>query len=288
MNYRHNFHAGNFADVVKHAVLALIARHFVQKATPFRYIDTHAGLGVYDLYAEQARKTGEWREGVGRVWGAKFTPDVAELLAPWRAAVDAVNTEGALRFYPGSPEIVRHLARRDDRLILCELHPQDASALEAHYARDRRVRAIAIDGWTGLNAYVPPKERRGIVLVDPPFEEDGELARMAAALERAHQKWPTGTYVLWYPIKDIRDTNAFLRRLREGGIPSILSLELMIQSTDNSARLGGTGLVVVNPPWTLERDARRLLPALAGVLGRDEHAGFRVQEIAPERSAART
>ena len=287
MNYRHNFHAGNFADVVKHAFLALIVRHFTQKATPFRYIDTHAGLGVYDLYADQARKTGEWREGVGRLWNAELEPDIAELLAPWRAAVDAVNSEGALRFYPGSPEVVRHLCRRDDRLILCELHPQDARALEERYARDRRVRAIAIDGWTGLNAYVPPKERRGIVLIDPPFEEPGELARMATALERAHQKWPTGTYVLWYPIKDPGETNAFLRRLREGAVPSILNVELMIQSTENGTRLGGTGLVVVNPPWTLERNARRLLPALARLLGRDGSATSRVQEIAPERSSTR-
>ncbi|MDX6807083.1 23S rRNA (adenine(2030)-N(6))-methyltransferase RlmJ [Terrihabitans rhizophilus] len=285
MNYRHGFHAGNFADVLKHSVLALIVRHLLQKAAPFRYIDTHAGIGLYDLHSEQAQKTGEWRDGVARVWNTRFEPEVAALLAPWQDAVNRLNPEGGLRYYPGSPELVRALARPDDRLVLCELHPQDAALLGRRYARDKRMRVVEIDGWTGLNAYVPPKERRGLVLVDPPFEEPDELLRMVSALDAAHRKWPTGTYALWYPVKDPGEIAAFTHRLANLDVPSILGAEIMIQRPEDASRLNGTGLVIVNPPWTLERDLRILLPALARVLGRDGRSTSRVFQIAGERRA---
>ncbi|MGQ4273294.1 23S rRNA (adenine(2030)-N(6))-methyltransferase RlmJ [Terrihabitans sp. B22-R8] len=287
MNYRHDFHAGNFADVLKHSVLALAVRHLLQKTAPFRYIDTHAGIGVYDLNSDAARRTGEWRAGVGRIWDADLPEEVRTLLEPWRQAVLSINPGGALRNYPGSPEIVRAQARPDDRLVLCELHPEDAATLGRRYARDERVRTVEIDGWTGLNAYVPPKERRGLVLIDPPFEEGGELERMALALERAHRKWPTGTYMLWYPIKNPGDILDLTRYLAGAGIPSILSVDLMIQRPDDITRLNGTGLIVVNPPWTLERDLRVLMPALAEHLGRNGHGSFRITEIAGERRTER-
>jgi 23S rRNA (adenine2030-N6)-methyltransferase len=282
MNYRHGFHAGNFADVLKHVVLALIVRHLTQKAAPFRYIDTHAGIGVYDLNHDQARRTGEWRGGVGRLWDAEIPPEAAALLEPWRAAIASVNAADALRNYPGSPEVVRALSRPDDRLVLCELHPEDAGTLGRRYGRDERVRVVEIDGWTGLNAYVPPKERRGLVLIDPPFEEGGELERMVDALARAHRKWATGTYVLWYPVKDPRETAIFRKRLQDTGIPSILGVELMIQRPDDTSRLNGTGLIVVNPPWTLGRDLQIVLPVLVDRLGRDGNGGFRLGEISGE------
>jgi 23S rRNA (adenine2030-N6)-methyltransferase len=282
MNYRHSYHAGNFADVLKHSVLALVVRHLLKKDAPFRYIDSHAGIGSYDLAADEADRTGEWRDGIGRLWDATLPAEAAALLAPWLDAVRALNPDGTLRFYPGSPEVVRALARPDDRLTLCELHPEDATRLRRRYARDKRVSAVEIDGYTGLNAYVPPRERRGLVLIDPPFEEANEFRRMAETLKRAHAKWPTGIYALWYPIKDVLETEAFTRALGKTGIPSIIAAELLISRPNDKTKLNGCGLVLVNPPWMLDKDLGVLLPALAAELGRDPHARGRVVTIAGE------
>jgi 23S rRNA (adenine2030-N6)-methyltransferase len=285
MNYRHSYHAGNFADVLKHAVLALVVRHLLQKDSAFRYLDTHAGIGLYDLKADEASRTGEWRGGVGRLWDKSLNPGLTEVLAPWRQAVAALNPGGDLRFYPGSPEVVRGLIRPGDRLTLCELHPEDAAELRGRYRRDERVTTVEIDGYTALNAYVPPKERRGLVLIDPPFEEGGELHRLAEGLTRAHKKWPTGIYALWYPIKDVLETDAFTRGLGKAGIPSIIAAELLIRRPNDRSRLNGCGLVIVNPPWTLKKDLDVLLPGLAEHLGEDEGARGRIVMVAPEAPA---
>lgn len=268
---------------MKHAVLALITRHLTKKDAPFRYLDTHAGIGAYDLHGDDARRTGEWHEGVGRLWDTPLAPDAEALLAPWREVVSALNPDGALRHYPGSPEIVRSLARPQDRLTLCELHPEDAAHLRWRYGREKRVTVVEIDGYAALNAYLPPKERRGCVLTDPPFEEAGEFRRMIEGLQRGHAKWPTGTYALWYPIKDVMETDGFLRNLGKAGIGSILAGELFIGRPNDPSRLNGCGLAVVNPPFTLEKDLKVLLPALADRLGRDGGARGRVIEVAPEK-----
>lgn len=283
MNYRHSYHAGNFADVFKHAMLALMVRHLLQKDSAFRYLDTHAGIGLYDLKADQANRTGEWRGGVGRLWGKVLDPALEERLAPWRQAVASLNPDGTLRFYPGSPELVRSLMRPDDRMTLCELHPKDAAELRGRYRRDERVTTVEIDGYTALNAYVPPNERRGLVLIDPPFEEDGELHRLGESLKRAHKKWPTGIYALWYPIKEVLETDEFTRGLGKAGIPSIVAAELLIRRPNDRSRLNGCGLVIVNPPWTLAKDLEGLLPGLAKHLGEDPEARGRVVSVAGER-----
>src|SRR6185437_10460875 len=202
MNYRHAFHAGNIADVLKHAVLARILVHLGEKAAAFRVIDTHAGTGRYDLAAAQAARTGEWRDGIGRLWAAELPDDIRGLLAPYLAAVASANGGGALRHYPGSPLIALSLMRPQDRLVACELEPGAAAALAANLRRDARARAVAIDGWSALNAYVPPQERRGVILIDPPYEDKQEFARLADAMVAAGRKWATGTYLVWYPIKD--------------------------------------------------------------------------------------
>ena len=282
MNYRHSYHAGNFADVVKHSTLALILLHLLKKDTPFRYLDTHAGIGAYDLAAVEPSKTGEWKSGVGLLWDMRLSAEVEALITPWRKAVEALNPDGGLRFYPGSPEIVRALARPQDRMTLCELHPDDARELKRRYRRNDAVSVVEIDGYTALNAYVPPKERRGLVLIDPPFEEPNELGRMASALQKAHAKWPTGIYALWYPIKDVRETDGFLAGLGKCGIPSIIAAELWIRRPNDPGLLNGSGLAVVNPPWTLEKDLNVLLPALASALGSDSHARGRVLRVADE------
>lgn len=283
MNYRHSYHAGNFADVFKHAVLALMVRHLLAKDSAFRYLDTHAGIGLYDLEADEASRTGEWRGGVGRLWGKALDPALAEVLEPWRQAVAAVNPGGGLRFYPGSPELVRSLMRPGDRLTLCELHPEDAAALRARYRRDARVTAVEIDGYTALNAYLPPKERRGLVLVDPPFEEGGEFHRLINGLKRAHNKWPTGIYAIWYPIKDVLQTDGFTQSLGKDGIADMIAAELLIRRPNDRTKLNGSGLIIVNPPWTLTKDLKALLPGLAEHLGEDADARGRLVTLAGER-----
>src|SRR5262245_32697079 len=189
MNYRHAFHAGNFADVVKHAVLARILVHLREKPQPFRVIDTHAGAGAYDLAGPEAARTGEWRDGIGRLVAATLPPPAAALIEDYLAAIAARNPAGKLSTYPGSPALARALMRRQDRLIACELEPKAAAALAAELRGDPRAKAIAIDGWTALSAYVPPKERRGLVLVDPPFEAPDDLSRLVQGLAAAHRKW---------------------------------------------------------------------------------------------------
>jgi len=266
MNYRHAFHAGNFADVLKHVVLARILLHLRDKEKAFRVIDTHAGAGLYDLAGGAASRTGEWRDGIGRLMAATLAPDIRALVAPYLDAVAAVNRGPDLRRYPGSPLIALGLMRPRDRLIACELEPGAAGALTRNLARDRRARAIGIDGWVALKAYVPPKERRGVVLVDPPFEDKQEFVRLAEAVRTAHRKWPTGIYLLWYPIKDRSGPHELAARLGRSGIAKILRVELGAAAVGEPARLNGAGLIVVNPPWRLADELARLGPALGPVL----------------------
>jgi len=282
MNYRHAFHAGGFADVAKHAVLARILVHLKAKEAAFRVIDTHAGAGLYDLTGPEASRTGEWRDGIARLLAARRAPEVEGLLAPYLDVVASFNRDGPLRSYPGSPAIILAHLRPQDRLLACEFEPGAARALSRHLGGDDRTRVVAIDGWTGLGAYVPPKERRGLVLVDPAFEQPDELARLADGLAAAHGKWATGTYLLWYPIKQRGEREAFVRRLRALAIPKTLCAELTVGPPGDEERLHGSGLIVVNPPWTQERELATLLPALAAVLAGDKGSA-RLDWLAGER-----
>ena len=283
MNYRHAFHAGNFADVVKHAVLARILVHLGDKAPAFRVIDTHAGVGLYDLAADAASRTGEWREGIGRLLAAPLPADSQALLAPYLAAVAAVNPVGELRRYPGSPLIALSLMRPQDRLVACELEPGAARALATALRRDDRARAVEIDGWVALNAYVPPKERRGVVLVDPPYEDKGEFARLPGALALAHRKWATGIFVLWYPIKDRTGPDRLAAALRRSGLRKVLRAELAWPPAGGEAGLAGTGLIIVNPPWRLDVELEQILPLLGSVLARPSPGQARIDWLAGER-----
>lgn len=266
MNYRHAYHAGNFADVVKHAVLSRLVEYLKQKDKAFRVVDTHAGIGRYDLASVEAGKTGEWQGGIGRLLEVTLEPQAAALLQPYLEAVRAENPDGGLRCYPGSPLVVRHLLRKQDRLTAIELHSQDAARLKAVFAGDFQTRVIELDGWMALGAHLPPKEKRGLVLVDPPFEEEGEFARLVENLRRAHRRWPGGIYALWYPIKDRKAVAAFRAALKETGIPKLLDIGFEIRPASSEPSLDGSGLVVANPPFTLEGELRLMLPALHKVL----------------------
>jgi len=289
VNYRHAFHAGSFADVVKHAVLARVLHYLRQKPAAFRVIDTHAGAGVYDLTGSEASRSGEWHDGIGKLLATPLPVPAAALLAPYLEVVGALNEPGRITVYPGSPAIARAWLRPQDRLIACELEPRAAEALARNMRGDPRIRTLTIDGWTALPACVPPKERRGLVLVDPPFEEERDFVRLGRGLAAAHRKWATGIYLLWYPIKGRRTPDALAKQLRRLGIGKVLRAELTIAPLGDPDRLNGCGLILVNPPWTLEDELSVLLPVLAerlGVAGKDRNRGdFRLDWLAPERPA---
>ena len=272
MNYRHAYHAGNFADVMKHIVLARILEYLKRKEGAFRVIDTHAGIGLYDLTSEEAQKTGEWLGGIGPLLEADLPTDVAELVSPYLDAVRSVNEEGGVRHYPGSPMVTRYLMRHIDRLTAIELHPQDSATLKQRFAGDWQVRVLELDGWLALGAHLPPKERRGMVLVDPPFEQEGEFERLVTGLVRAHKRWPGGTYALWYPIKNRKAVAAFREALKETGIPKMLDIAFEIRKPGAEATFDGSGMVVVNPPYVLEDEMTTILATLSKVLAEERGA----------------
>jgi 23S rRNA (adenine2030-N6)-methyltransferase len=279
MNYRHAYHAGNFADVVKHAVLALVIEHLKGKPSPFRVIDTHAGIGIYNLDGEEAAKTGEWRDGIGRVLNASLSDAAAAALAPYLDAVRALNADRALTRYPGSPLVARRMLRADDRLVLNELHPDDVLTLKREFARDAQVKVLNLDGWTALKSLLPPKERRGVVLVDPAYEQPGELDRLVQGLKDAVRRFAGGTVLLWYPIKDVRQSQVLRRRIREIGLAKALAVEMMIRAPDDAARLNGAGIIIVNPPFTLEAKLKPLLSELARILAQGDGARYVIEDL---------
>ncbi|NGO64567.1 23S rRNA (adenine(2030)-N(6))-methyltransferase RlmJ [Rhizobium daejeonense] len=275
MNYRHIYHAGNFADVLKHAVLARLIVYLQQKDKAFRLLDTHAGIGLYDLSSEEAQKTGEWKDGIGRLLEAELPAPVSAFLAPYIEAVRTLNPDGSIRLYPGSPKLSRMLFRPQDRLSAMELHPDDCRALSRLFEGDYQVRVTELDGWLTLGAHLPPKEKRGIVLVDPPFEIDGEYDRLVDGLSRASRRFSTGVYCLWYPIKKGAPIAAFHQALKELEIPKMLCAELSVRSDRETTGLSGSGLIIVNPPYTLKDELHAALPELKRVLAQDRFASQR-------------
>lgn len=274
MNYRHAFHAGNFADVIKHTILARCLEHLKVKPAPFRVIDTHAGIGRYDLAGARAERTGEWRAGIGRLLEANLSSGIIDLIKPYLNAVQATRAVHGPNFYPGSPEIARYLTRGEDRLILIEKHPEDRATLARNMAFDGRAKIIEIDAWVGLNAFVPPKERRGLVLIDPPFEEPEEFERLFGSFSQAYRKWPTGTYALWYPLKDLSAVASFTWGLRSLQIPKMLNVEFRIKAPTRIPSLFGCGMIIINPPWRLRDELSQIMPAYSELLALDEGGGW--------------
>jgi 23S rRNA (adenine2030-N6)-methyltransferase len=271
MNYRHAYHAGNFADVLKHVVLTRILAYLALKDKPFRVIDTHAGIGLYDLDADEASRTGEWIDGIGRL--AEPLPARSEpLIAPYRRVLSEIRARYGAGTYPGSPAIIREMLRPQDRGILVELHPADHAVLAQRYHQVSNLKALNLDGWQALSAMIPPKEKRGLVLIDPPYEKPGELERLARELASAVGKWPSGIYAGWYPIKRQREVDDALAPLACLPRP-VLRLEMRILTELPQPRLIGNGLVIVNPPFTLEDEMRALMPDLATRLEQEPGAG---------------
>ncbi len=266
MNYRHVYHAGNFADVLKHAVSAQIIHYLQRKDGALMILDAHAGPGLYDLAGEQAQKTNEWQGGIGKIWNGAAHPS----LQPWLDVVHAANPDGELLAYPGSPKLFQSLLRPQDRLVLVEKHPQDHVLAEIEFGRDPRVQVHLADAYAHIKASVPPSERRGLVLIDPPYEEKDEHQKLVQGLAQALKRWPIGIYCVWYPIKARAQIDAFLADLKALDLPPTLVAELMIRSGDDPFRLNGCGLAILNQPWVLEETLTQMLP-------------FLVQTLAPEQ-----
>jgi 23S rRNA (adenine2030-N6)-methyltransferase len=286
MNYRHAFHAGGFADVIKHIVLVRILAYLHDKPAAFRVIDTHAGAGVYDLTGDEARRGGEWLTGIARLMQARFSETTAPLLAPYLDIVRAFNPRRDLEAYPGSPLIIRALLRPQDRLTACEVEPKARKRLVDALRRDTQARVVDLDGWMALPAFVPPNERRGLVLIDPPYEQKDEFERMAQGFAQAFAKWPTGSYLLWYPVKSRRATDSLTRQVAAvvgaGAAPGkCLRLEFSVAPRAVEPRLTSAGLLIVNPPWTLAAELKVILPELEKPLGQGGAGRFRLEAPKP-------
>src|SRR4051812_13955045 len=282
MNYRHAFHAGGFADVVKHIVLVRILTHLQDKPAAFRVIDSHAGAGRYDLGSDESRRGGEWRTGIARIMQARFSESVLPLLKPYLDIVRAFNPPRELKTYPGSPLIARALLRPQDRLVACEVEPKARKRLIDALRRDTQARVVDLDGWTALPAFVPPKERRGLVLVDPAFEQKDEFDRLADGFARTFAKWPTGSYLLWYPVKSRRATDGLAgvvaAALAQASVPGKgLRLEFSVAPQTAGGALTSSGLLIVNPPWKLANELKLILPELEKPLGQGGAGRFRLE-----------
>jgi 23S rRNA (adenine2030-N6)-methyltransferase len=277
--YRHQFHAGCFSDVFKHALLPQLVLALEKKDKPFFCLDTHAGIAHYDLMHEWTQKNAEYKDGIELVWGRKDAPPE---MTPYLDAVRAENADGKLRYYPGSPRIVRRLMRSRDRLVLTELNRKDCEALAALFARDRQVTVELSDGYQALKAHLPPKERRGLVFIDSSFDRAQELKRLTQGCVEAYKKFATGVCALWYPLMEPAVMQAFERRVAATGIRKILQLEISVHPREWTLTLRGCGLLVINPPFGFEDTARAILRWLWPVLSREKAGGQQVKWLVAE------
>lgn len=276
MNYRHAYHAGNFADVVKHVVLVTLIEAMKQKQNGFHVIDTHAGAGRYDLLQLEAQKTGEYRDGIGRLLGVERLPTLVH------AYLNLVRSQqeqtAAMSVYPGSPQITRLLLRDQDRLTLCEVQDEELMELKRLFKGDNRVAVHGRDGYDALNALLPPKEKRGLVLIDPPFEaQEDEFRIIESALDKARAKWPTGIYAIWYPIKLRSPIQRFHRSLRDSGFRKVLNVELLLHPDNSALRLNGCGIAILNAPYKIDRTLAEIMPSLAGLLAQGRFSQHQVE-----------
>lgn len=278
LSYRHHFHAGNCADCLKHPLLLQLLDGLARKDKPYVVLDTHAGRGEYDLADAHAQKTGEYRDGIARLWERS---GLGPELAAWLAAVRADNPDGTLRRYPGSPRLVQQRLRAHDRLIACELHPADHPPLKSLFAGDRRVAVHRRDGYEAIGAFLPPPERRGLLFIDPAYETAGEFDRLAALLVEIHRRWREGTVAIWYPILDRAPSERFCRTLADSGVPALLRLELGLAAYDTPLGMKGSGVIVKNPPYRLDTAAARWLPELHGLLAEGDGGETRIEWLTP-------
>ncbi|WP_261816398.1 23S rRNA (adenine(2030)-N(6))-methyltransferase RlmJ [Vibrio gallicus] len=277
LSYRHSFHAGNHADVVKHIVQSLILDALKQKDKPFVYHDTHSGVGRYDLTHEWSEKTGEYKQGIAKIWQHSMPQELDSYLN----AIQVLNQDNALRYYPGSPRVARAQLRKQDRMILTELHPSDYPLLQQEFHRDRQVSIYQEDGFARLKASLPPKERRGLVLIDPPYELAHEYRDVVRAIAQSYKRWATGIYAIWYPVVNRYDIDDMLEALKGLGINKILQIELGVSPDTNERGMTASGMIVINPPWKLESQMQAILPLLKQEIA-PATGHFKVEWVVPE------
>ena len=289
MNYRHAYHAGNHADILKHAVMARAIVHLKKKEKPVLFLDAHAGIGTYALESSEALKTLEWQDGLGCLYALSgetlpLNAKAEELLEPWRQVVESVNRPGhSLTHYPGSPELARRMLRANDRLILNELHPLDHDALVAFAAKDERIRVTAQDANTAIKANLPPTERRGLILIDPPYERDDEARRAIKTLRDGLRRFATGIFVLWYPVTGDGLSERIVADLAALAVPKTLVAEMRVRATVPAGGLAGSGLIIINPPWPIEAELPMLVGALCERLAQTNEARWRVEWLTAEK-----
>ncbi|UNK55423.1 23S rRNA (adenine(2030)-N(6))-methyltransferase RlmJ [Rahnella aceris] len=279
LSYRHSFHAGNHADVLKHTVQSLIIESLKEKEKPFLYLDTHAGAGRYQLSGEHAERTGEYLEGIARIWQRD---DIPEELAAYMSVVNHFNRNESLRYYPGSPLIARQLLREDDKLHLTELHPSDFPLLRSEFQKDDRTRVARADGYQQLKAQLPPPSRRGLILMDPPYEMKTDYQYVVKGIQEGYKRFATGTYALWYPVVMRQQIKKMLRDLEATGIRRILQIELGVRPDSDQRGMTASGMIVINPPWKLEQQMNNVLPWLLKVLVPSGTGHTTVNWVVPE------
>ncbi len=277
LSYRHSFHAGNFADILKHIVLVEILEHLVKKDAPYEYIDTHAGAGLFNLESVYAKKLEEHTNGIGKLKPGDF-PE----LAGYFDVINSYNESGALKLYPGSPSIAKYFLRPQDRAWLCEMHPQDYTSLKQKIGKSKKIRVSCEDGLKGMSALLPPHSRRALVLIDPSYELKNEFEQVFDAVSKAHKKFSTGIYAVWYPVVDRQKVDRLKKKLIASEIKNIQRFELGLSPDSDERGMTSAGLFVINPPWNLFDKMSTLLPRLAQVIGDTNEKCFKCDIIAKE------
>jgi len=279
LSYRHSYHAGNFADVLKHSVQTLIIEALKQKPKPFTYFDTHAAAGRYDLSDDKSLKIAEFENGIKKIW---LQDDIPDLLLPYINIIQKLNPKGILKYYPGSPLIAKMLMPKQNRLDLTDLHPTDFKLLQQEFSNDKNIRVQQIDGYQNLKATLPPIQRRGLILIDPPYELKTEYDDSIKAIKQAYKLFSTGIYALWFPIVSRQKTELFCAKFRHLGIKKILRIELCVKQDSEEYGMTGTGMIIINPPWKLQEQLQQLLPWFTEKMKLDEQASYNVEWLVSE------
>jgi 23S rRNA (adenine2030-N6)-methyltransferase len=278
LSYRHAYHAGNFADVLKHTVMSLVLDYMLGKDKGFSYIDTHAGAGMYRLTDASAQKTGEYHDGIGKLWQRK---DIPEAMAQYIEIIHELNQNGKLHVYPGSPSIAQQFMRRQDAGFLYDLHPGEYALLDDLFAHKRKMQVHQNDGFKALKGLLPPATRRSMVLIDPPYEIKTDYHDSVQAIIKAYKQFDSGVYILWYPVVQRHYIDQMELQFNRSEVRNVLQVELQMEPDNEEFGMTGTGMFIVNPPWTLNKQAQSILPYLVEHMG-GESSSFVVKQLIAE------
>ena len=279
LSYRHSYHAGNHADVLKHIVLTLCINSLKEKEKPFLYLDTHSGAGRYLLQSEHSEKTGEYLSGINLIWQQSETP---ELLNTYLSVLKRYNPFDNLKYYLGSPLIAKQLLREQDKINLTELHPTDYPLLRQEFSKDKRARVLREDGFSQLKSKLPPESRRGIVLIDPSYEIKDDYQKIPKALLEAYKRFATGIYLIWYPVVSRTQTQKMIDEIVNLGIKKVSQFEFAIKPDNNQKGMTASGMIVINPPWKLQQQMQTIMPWLKNTLDTEKTGNYLIKELVPE------